>query len=80
MSSKETSENASVIRFVSAICGVSGLALVVFAVVHAAGRAWAHLETHLRMEPGLAPALVLVMGALLIGGGLYGRSRRPSAE
>ncbi|MFH8224781.1 hypothetical protein ACH4C2_37335 [Streptomyces sp. NPDC018057] len=79
MNLKETVKNSSGTGFVAGLIGVIGLALVALGAVQGIGRLWAHLETQLRTVPGAAPALVLLIGVLLIACSFSVSSRRPSA-
>ncbi|WP_158679305.1 hypothetical protein [Streptomyces sp. Tu 6176] len=79
MNLKETLKNSSGTGFVAGSIGVLGLALVVLGAVRGVGRLWAHLDIQLRTVPGAAPALVLLVGALLIACSFSVASRRSSA-
>ncbi|MET7694967.1 hypothetical protein ABZT06_44910 [Streptomyces sp. NPDC005483] len=76
MNLTEKAKISSGASFVSGFIGILGLALVTLGAVQGIGRLWAHLEIQLWAVPGLAPALVLVIGALLIAGSFYTFSRR----
>jgi hypothetical protein len=76
MNSREIKKNASAFTIVSGIGGLLGLTLVAFAVAQIIGRLWEHLETRLWAVPGLAPVVVVAVGALLITACLFGLSRR----
>ncbi|MFJ3667369.1 hypothetical protein ACIPSE_13025 [Streptomyces sp. NPDC090106] len=82
MNLREAARNSSDsgIGFVFGMVGLCGLALVAFAATQIGERVWAHLELRLWTVPGLAPALVLVGGALLIAGAYHGLLRRSPAS